>query len=1031
MAKLSDEEQTALIYDRVKQVRASKTLELKPSPRLRQEILGMDGQPQPFRMRYYQSQGIFHLLTVNRMVLGDGTGLGKCEPADTLIISSEGQIPIRSLAPKEFDSNSAEGFYSLDRPLAVWTGRRMATVPRFYWGGRKPTVQVTTRNNYRIEGTLVHPLLVRSAKGHVWEEAGALQVGDHLCVERKEAPFPEVEPEVNFVPKLPHGCTKIYRYQRHLSEDLASLIGYVVGEGNRAPYGICVTQCSTLNPETHQEIRDLFFKVFGWSGNENCGQRDIRINVSSVGIKEYLAACGVGEELSRTKFVPDLILRGTRSSVRGFLSAMFEGEGSVEVDAGGVEFSSASEQLIRTIQVLLLRFGVVSTLSPKLVLSNPHTYWRLCFFGDDARTFQASIGFRSSRKKDLLRDAIKKASNPNKDVVPFSGPMVQSLKTLVLKATSQNLVNRNQKGWGIKQFGESFQSTLKHVINKKRNPTYQWLGKLLDISRGLGLSTTEEYLEVLGVYERRFFYDPIVKVEYGEADVMDIEVEDPDHCYVANGLMSHNTIQVLGAFCYTWDRDPQMKVIVVCPKSAIRQWGAEVEKFTVGVKTFVATGTVAQRKATYAAWEAETESRAILVMNYHTLVRDWDQDIQKVAPPPGAKHGTQPTLGLGLLDGMTSRIPKIIVCFDECVAFKNPSTKTHKVCKALSVKSSKVWGLTATLLKNNLMEGFGIYQVIRPGTFKSKTAFLEAYCVTEMQRVKGGIKVPIVVGYHNLVHFRDTIDPFFYGRPKHVVSNELPTLTTREILCELSPQEDAKYQEALAGLLELGDGDQKDYRETRELTSLIYTQEVVNSLALLNFEEGDTQFEGKSAKEQALLDLLTEEFDGEKVIVYTRFEKLVGRLQKLLTAEKIKSVRITGKEKDTERKKAQDKFQDLTSDVSVVFITDAGSEAINLQAACGMVFFDSPWSWGQYVQLLGRMIRIGSTHQSVLAIHLVAERHGKTSKKETIDHQVIKKLRKKKGLSDQILGEAAVGALKFDRSETDLRDLYSAVQGAK
>ena len=104
-------------------------------------------------------------------------------------------------------------------------------------------------------------------------------------------------------------------------------------------------------------------------------------------------------------------------------------------------------------------------------------------------------------------------------------------------------------------------------------------------------------------------------------------------------------------------------------------------------------------------------------------------------------------------------------------------------------------------------------------------------------------------------------------------------------MCELSPQEDAKYQEALAGLLELGDGDQKDYRETRELTSLIYTQEVVNSLALLKFEEGDTQFEGKSAKEQALLDLLTEEFDGEKVIVYTRFEKLVGRLHLVLTLE--------------------------------------------------------------------------------------------------------------------------------------------------
>jgi SNF2 family DNA or RNA helicase len=309
---------------------------------------------------------------------------------------------------------------------------------------------------------------------------------------------------------------------------------------------------------------------------------------------------------------------------------------------------------------------------------------------------------------------------------------------------------------------------------------------------------------------------------------------------------------------------------------------------------------------------------------------------------------------------------------------------------------------------------------------------MNLFCVTELQRVKGGAKVPIVVGYRNLAQFRQMIDPFFYGRPKHLVSDELPALTTREVLCELSPAEDRKYAEALNGVLQVGGGDLKDYRETKELTSLIYCQEVVDSLALIGFEDGeelDEKFDGKSAKEQALIDLLTEEFEGEKVIIYTRFEKLVGRLQKLLTAERIKSVRITGKEKDTERKKAQDAFQDLQSDVRVVFITDAGSEAINLQAAIGMVFFDSPWSWGHYVQLIGRMIRIGSPHQKVLAVHLVAERPNKDgAKRETIDHKVIKKLRKKKGLIDQVIGEAAVGALKFDRSESEIRDLFTSLR---
>jgi hypothetical protein len=154
----------------------------------------------------------------------------------------------------------------------------------------------------------------------------------------------------------------------------------------------------------------------------------------------------------------------------------------------------------------------------------------------------------------------------------------------------------------------------------------------------------------------------------------------------------------------------------------------------------------------------------------------------------------------------------------------------------------------------------------------------------------------------------------------------------------------------------MGDGDLKDYQDTKDLTALIYCQQVVNSLALLKFKDGDEvddlTFEGKSAKESALIDLLTEEYADEKVIVYTRFEKHVGRIQELLAKERIKSVRITGAEGDKARKKSQDTFQDMNSPVKVVLITDAASEAINLQAAQAMVFFDSPWSWGTYVQCL-------------------------------------------------------------------------------
>jgi SNF2 family DNA or RNA helicase len=384
-------------------------------------------------------------------------------------------------------------------------------------------------------------------------------------------------------------------------------------------------------------------------------------------------------------------------------------------------------------------------------------------------------------------------------------------------------------------------------------------------------------------------------------------------------------------------------------------------------------------------------------------------------------------------------MPNIVTIYDEATAFKNSSTKTWQVAAQLSLRSHRCYGLTATLLKNNLMEGFSIYKAIVPDLFGTKTGFIRDYCVTRDLQVSGR-RIPLVVGYRNLQTFRNTIDPFFLGRSKHTVSDELPTLITKDMLCELSPAEDAKYTEALTGIIELGDGEVKDYEEHKAFVSLIYCQQAVNSLTMLKFDSGQEfetglfsdevlKVDKLGAKEQALFDLINDELSDEKVIVYTRFASLVPRLQHILAEAKIKSVRITGKDNDIARKKAQEAFQNLESDTKVIFITDAGSEAINLQAASAMIFYDAPWSWGNYVQLLGRPIRIGSPHQHIVVYHLIAERPGDTKKaRKTIDHHVLEMLDKKKGLIDRVLGEAAVGALDFEKGSVT-KDLVRRLQG--
>lgn len=450
------------------------------------------------------------------------------------------------------------------------------------------------------------------------------------------------------------------------------------------------------------------------------------------------------------------------------------------------------------------------------------------------------------------------------------------------------------------------------------------------------------------------------------------------------------TIESIAALCQLWKRDPDMKVVVLTKKSSVPQWTSEFAKFTQGVEVFTATGSPKKRVKAHDAWEQAT-GPTVLVQGYSSACNDFGR----------VQHWTGHTL-----------------IMDEVTVVKTPTTRVHKVCRHLAGQAERVWGLTATLIKNNLMEGFGIYKVVVPTLFPmTRNGFMNNYCVTRMQRVANGRQVPVIVGYRqsDIANFRDKIDLYYLGRPKHAVAKDLPTLTTKSVRVGLTKFQHEKYQEALSGLLELGDGDE---RETTQLTALIYCQEIVNHPALIEYPDY------KSEKLDALVDMVTEggDFHDEKVIVFTRFKEMVNTAIPVLEAKGIKCVRVTGSEDEAQRKAAMDAFQDPKDPTRVIWITMAGGDAINLQSAKALVFYDSPWSAGDYLQIVGRMIRIGSEHDTCYAIHLVC--------RDTIDERVMQVVRKKMGLIEQVLGERVKGKKEADvvyEAGSEVKDLFDAM----
>ena len=386
------------------------------------------------------------------------------------------------------------------------------------------------------------------------------------------------------------------------------------------------------------------------------------------------------------------------------------------------------------------------------------------------------------------------------------------------------------------------------------------------------------------------------------------------------------------------------------------------------------------------------------------------------------------------------------ILVSNCQAFKNNETQAYLGAEKVSKAAQRVYGLSATIIKNKLEEAYNIFNIIVPGLFGSKEKFLQQYTHRTQLKIKRGkrfINQKKIAYYKNLNEFRDIIEPFFLIRRAKQVENELPSLVSKRIVLQMEDKQAALYAEALCGdvyrrivqkrFIELRDkldgqeeisdkeqekldkfetqydeSIQEDCQWKNKVASLSYLQMISNGPAWLDGEEGD------SSKELEFKRLFEQELLTEKVIVFTRFESGICRLEKILDDLELKHVKVTGTCKQKDRDAARISFQDPEQDITAIFITYAGSAALNLQKANVLLFYDTPWSYGDLYQTIGRAQRIGSLHKQVYILHLVNQ--------GSIDDHVLKVLKGKKELIADVMGDIAEGSLEFNKDQVMFKD---------
>ena len=530
------------------------------------------------------------------------------------------------------------------------------------------------------------------------------------------------------------------------------------------------------------------------------------------------------------------------------------------------------------------------------------------------------------------------------------------------------------------------------------------------------------------------FARPILSIEpVGKKECQCIRVSTKRHLYITDDyLPTHNTIDVIAAACWLKERNPNLKFLVLCTKSTSLQWGGEFLKFS-NLRPFVMVDEYRGQKS-YAARLQQFEhflqgdKKDVLITKYTSVIGKrkkikggFDDDGNPV------KDGVESISEeiRQFCNIAKAHRENLVVILDECQKFKGLGTSIRKLVANLCNRTDRVWALTATAVKNDLEEFYSIASAVGIRPFGLVGDFREQFCLYDAKHIGFGQYEPVLRGYKNVKEFRAGLRPFFLGRSQAQVKEKLPKLSTTFVPIDLSEEQinlllhdipDGTYV-LPPTIVKTASGDiiEKERDPDNLMTMMSVYQLVANHPGLLDPGNPEKYLTKKlSPKEEELLYLLDGELAGEKCIVYTKYRTWIDRLEHITKQGWFTNrqfLRITGAENETKRDLNKRLFQE-TAEHDLMVINNAAVEGVNLQQAAHMILLDLPWSWGDLIQLVGRMVRMASPHSACTLWVLTA--------KGTMDEYTIEVLKGKKGVFETILGESHSAGILDNNLEIDL-----------
>lgn len=376
-------------------------------------------------------------------------------------------------------------------------------------------------------------------------------------------------------------------------------------------------------------------------------------------------------------------------------------------------------------------------------------------------------------------------------------------------------------------------------------------------------------------------------------------------CLLADEMGLGKTLQALCVLSAMNTIMPEIKALVILPKTLIWQWATEIEKFTPHLKHIIYHGT----NRDFSPLNIDSH---ILLTTYHTA----KQDVKKL-----------------------SEITWDILVLDEAHLIKNPEAQITSAVK--NIHSKFRLAMSGTPIMNRLDDMCSIFSFLHPGRFNHKSEFTKHMETPEA-----------------IQNFKKKLSPFILRRTKSEVIKELPQKQTIDFYCPFTLRQEEIYNTTLKSTHKLIEESGKGIHSKRFLIleKILRLRQIACHPALALPKSNEEFDSGKTA---CVADLIFELIgEGKKILVFSQFTKHLQLIRKYL-GEQLRSYYLDGKTQN--RDQQINEFKADPNPCALFLSLKAFGVGLNLTEASYVILLDPWWNSAAENQAIDRCHRIGQT----------------------------------------------------------------------